>query len=77
MTKSVFTDRYRLFLQLLVQERRDKGITQVQLAEKLQKPQSNVSKYENGERRLDIIEFLDIADCIGIDAAEFIKKLQN
>ena len=77
MTKSVFTDRYRLFLQLLVQERRDKGITQVQLAEKLQKPQSNVSKYENGERRLDIIEFLDIADCIGIDAAECIKKLQN
>ena len=57
MTKSVFTDRYRLFLQLLVQERRDKGITQVQLAEKLQKPQSYVSKYENGERRLDIVEF--------------------
>lgn len=77
MTKSVFTDRYRLFLQLLIQERRDKGITQVQLAEKLQKPQSYVSKYENGERRLDLIEFLDIADCIGIDVAEFIKKLQN
>ena len=77
MTKSVFTDRYRLFLQLLIQERRDKGITQVQLAEKLQKPQSYVSKYENGERRLDVIEFLEIADCIGIDAAEFIKKLQN
>ena len=77
MTKSVFTDRYQLFLQLLIQERRGKGITQVQLAEKLQKPQSYVSKYENGERRLDIIEFLDIADCIGIDAAEFIKKLQN
>ncbi len=75
MTKSVFTDRYRLFLQLLIQERREKGITQVQLAEKLQKPQSYVSKYENGERRLDVIEFLEIADCIGIDAAEFIKKL--
>lgn len=77
MTKSVFTDRYRLFLQLLIHERRDKGITQVQLAGKLQKPQSYVSKYENGERRLDVIEFLEIADCIGIDAAEFIKKLQN
>ena len=75
MTKSVFTDRYRLFLQLLIQERKDKGITQVQLAEKLQKPQSYVSKYENGERRLDVIEFLDIAECLGIDPAEFIKKL--
>lgn len=75
MTKSVFTDRYRLFLQLLIQERKDKGITQVRLAEKLQKPQSYVSKYENGERRLDVIEFLDIAGCLDIDPAEFIKKI--
>lgn len=76
MTKSVFTDRYRLFTQMLIQERCDKRITQTQLARMLKKPQSYVSKYENGERRLDIVEFLEIADCIGIDAAEFIKKLQ-
>ncbi|MBR1945571.1 MAG: helix-turn-helix transcriptional regulator [Alphaproteobacteria bacterium] len=75
MTKSVFTDRYRLFLQLLIQERKDKEITQIQLAEKLQKPQSYVSKYENGERRLDVVEFLDIADCLGIEPSEFIKKI--
>ncbi|MBQ8346551.1 MAG: helix-turn-helix transcriptional regulator [Alphaproteobacteria bacterium] len=77
MTKSVFTDRYRLFLQLLIQERKNKGITQVKLAALLQKPQSYVSKYENGERRLDVIEFLETADCIGIDAADFIKKLKG
>lgn len=76
MTKSVFTDRYCLFTQMLIQERRDKRITQTQLARMLKKPQSYVSKYENGERRLDIVEFLEIADCIGIDAAEFIKKLE-
>lgn len=77
MTKSVFTDRYRLFLHLLIQERHDKNITQVQLAQMLKKPQSYVSKYENGERRLDVIEFLDIADCIGINASVFIKQLKN
>ena len=76
MTKSGFTDRYGLFTQMLIQERRDKRITQTQLARMLKKPQSYVSKYENGERRLDIVEFLEIADCIGIDAAEFIKKLE-
>lgn len=76
MTKSVFTDLYCLFTRMLIQERRDKRITQMQLARMLKKPQSYVSKYENGERRLDIVEFLEIADCIGIDAAEFIKKLQ-
>ena len=77
MTKSVFTDRYRLFLHLLIQERRNKNITQVQLAQMLKKPQSYVSKYENGERRLDVIEFLNIADYIGIDASDFIKKLKS
>lgn len=75
MTKSVFTDRYKLFLNLLVQERKNRGITQVLLAKRLDKPQSYVSKYENGERRLDIVEFLDIAACLELDAAAFIQKL--
>lgn len=75
MTKSVFTDRYKLFLNLLVQERKNRGITQVLLAKRLNKPQSYVSKYENGERRLDIVEFLDIAACLELDAAAFIQKL--
>ena len=75
MTKSVFTDRYKLFLNLLVQERKDRGITQVLLAKRLNKPQSYVSKYENGERRLDVVEFLDIAACLELDAAAFIQRL--
>lgn len=75
MTKSVFTDRYKLFLNLLVQERKDRGITQVSLAKRLNKPQSYVSKYENGERRLDVVEFLDIAACLELDAAAFIQRL--
>ena len=47
MTKSVFTDLYCLFTRMLIQERRDKRITQTQLARMLKKPQSYVSKYEN------------------------------
>lgn len=74
MTKSVFTNCYR---QMLIQERQSKGVTQTQLAQRLNKPQSYVSKYENGERRLDVIEFLEIADCIGMDPAEFIRRLKD
>ena len=77
MTKSVFTDRYRLFLQLLIQARREKNVTQVQLAQMLNKPQSYVSKYESGERRLDVVEFLDIADRLELDAAEFIRRISS
>ena len=77
MTKSVFTNCYVCFRQMLIQERQSKGVTQTQLAQRLNKPQSYVSKYENGERRLDVIEFLGIADCIGMDPVEFIRRLKD
>ncbi|MGA9767897.1 MAG: helix-turn-helix transcriptional regulator [Blastocatellia bacterium] len=75
MTKSVFTKRYALFLSILVSLRQDKGVSQHQLAKKLKKPQSYVSKYERGERRLDVVEFLDIAKALGADEHEIIRKV--
>jgi hypothetical protein len=41
----------------------------------LRRPQSFVSKYERGERRLDVVEFLDVAEAIGIDAEAFLARL--
>lgn len=76
MTKSVFTDQYQTFLSMLVKERKKANLTQVQLATTLKKPQSFISKYEKGERRLDVIEFLDIARAIGFDETHFIEKLK-
>lgn len=75
MTKSVFSNEYRLFMKMLEQERVQANLTQVQLAKKLGKPQSYVSKYENGERRLDLIEFLQIASCLRINVTDFIERL--
>ena len=75
MTKSVFSNEYRLFMKMLEQERIQANLTQVQLAKKLGKPQSYVSKYENGERRLDLIEFLQIASCLHINVPDFIERL--
>jgi transcriptional regulator with XRE-family HTH domain len=49
----------------------------MQLAERLKRPQSFVSKYENGERRLDLVEFLEIAKSLNIDAHKFIKELEK
>lgn len=65
MTKSVFSDRYNLFVKALVRARKASGITQAQLASKLDKPQSYISKIERGERRVDVVEFLDIAEVLG------------
>jgi ribosome-binding protein aMBF1 (putative translation factor) len=74
--KSVFTTRYKTLKSLLLEARREKGLTQVELAAKLSRPQSFVSKYERGERRLDLVEFLEVADALGLQPAQFIKKLQ-
>ena len=75
MPKSIYSERYRQFHRLLVQERKAANLTQAQLAVRLSKPQSYVAKYEGGERRLDVIEFLDVAQAIGFDPIKFIRKL--
>jgi transcriptional regulator with XRE-family HTH domain len=77
MPKSVFSSRYRRFRELLIQARKDAELTQTELADRLKRPQSFVSKYENGERRLDLIEFLDVAAALNIDVATLIRDLQQ
>ncbi len=49
----------------LAQLRKQSGMTQSQLAKKLNKPQSFIAKYEGGERRLDVIEFIDVVRALG------------
>ena len=50
------------------------NLTQAHLAGRLNRPQSFVAKYEGGERRLDVIEFMEVAEAIGFDPAEFIGR---
>lgn len=60
-----------------MQARIDAGLTQVQVADKLGKPQSFVSKYERGERRIDFTEFLEIADALGLELGNFLKAYEE
>lgn len=62
MSKSVYSARYKAFLRLLKLARLQSGLTQVDVAAKLQMPQSFVSKCESGERRVDVIELLSFAE---------------
>ncbi len=73
--KQIHTDRHRAFRALLVAERRAKGFTQTEIARRLGKPPSYVAKYELGERRLDVLEFLDLSEAIGFDASALLEKL--
>ncbi|MCX5617919.1 helix-turn-helix transcriptional regulator [Bombella sp. TMW 2.2543] len=62
-------------LRLLITARKQKPLTQVELAQKLKKPQSFVSKYELGERRIDVIEFITICEAISADPCDIIRQL--
>lgn len=61
MPGSLGTPRYDTLIKMLVQARKQAGLTQSQVADQLGKPQSFVAKYERGERRLDIVELVDLA----------------
>ncbi len=77
MPKSVFTATYRRFTQLLEEARIESGLTQVELAEKIGWQQTDISKVERGERRLDVVEFLQFANAMEVDAAKFMQRLQH
>ena len=64
----------RLFFQEL---RKSKGFTQAQLAEKVGADQSDISKIERGERRLDVVELIYICKALGVSAKEFIANLET
>ena len=65
------------FLALVRQMRVDAGLRQADLAKKLGEPQSFVSRYESGERRLDVLELRQICTVLGVSLADFIKRLEG
>lgn len=67
--------RYKIFQKALVEARLASSLTQANLAARLQKPQSYVSKYESGERRLDVIEFIEVCEAMSVNPYSVLKKL--
>lgn len=74
MPSSLHTRRYEIFRELLISSREAAGLTQTQIAHRMGKPQSFVSKYERGERRLDFTEFIELVDILALDEHEFIRR---
>jgi transcriptional regulator with XRE-family HTH domain len=74
MAKSIYSAGQEQLQKLLRQVREESGLTQTDLAVRLQKPQSFVSKYESGERRLDLVELNQVCDKIGISLVSFVRR---
>jgi transcriptional regulator with XRE-family HTH domain len=77
LPKSVHSAAQLAFCELLIEARRKAGLTQHELARRLKKPQSFVAKYEGGERRVDVVEFVFICRTIAADPVKLLKKLSE
>ncbi len=67
----------RLVGRMMREARNKRRLTQGQVASRLNKPQSFVSKYELGERRLDVVEVVHVCAAIGIEPSRFIRDLKS
>ncbi len=75
MPKTLRSPRHVRLIDLLVEQRKRAGLSQADLAEKLERYQSVVSSMESGGRRVDVVELLDIAEVIGLDVHALFDEL--
>jgi len=75
-TSTLKLRRRKVLLALLRQVRLEAGLRQADVAAKLGKPQSFVSNYESGERRLDLLELQMVCEALGIGLVDFTKRYE-
>jgi len=74
MVNRLWDARREALREVLKELRVEKGLTQIKLSNSLGKPQSYVSKYESGERKLDFVEVLDIVAALHIKPEELLSR---
>lgn len=77
MLKTVASPLQKKLAKLLVDARKSAGLRQVDVAEKLGVYQSWVTHLESGQRRVDVIELIELSKILGFDPAEMVKKLSK
>ena len=77
MRKSIYTREQQRLVDLLRTIREEAGLTQVQLAKKLRRPQSFVSRFESGQRRVDLVELKAICEALGTSLLDFVGRFER
>jgi transcriptional regulator with XRE-family HTH domain len=75
--RSIHTPEHRVFVECLTNLRRENEVTQVQLAEAIDEDQSFISKYERGQRRLDLIQVRSICHELGVSLQDFVSRFEQ
>jgi transcriptional regulator with XRE-family HTH domain len=77
LRKSLGSARHKALIELIVRKREAARMTQADLADRLGEYQSFVARLESGQRRIDVVEFLELADAVGFDPAKVISALKK
>ena len=76
MSRTLRSSRQKKLIALIIAERKAAGLTQADVAKKLRRYQSIIANIESGERRIDVVEFLELAEAVGFDPTQLIEKLR-
>jgi len=71
------SQKYRDLIKRLIKARKEAGLTQVEVAEKLKRPQSYISKVETHQRRLDVLELIELLEIYSVDLSVILLKLKS
>ncbi len=77
MQKSIYTAQQQHFLVLLRQVRREAGLTQAELAQRLGTLQSRITDYERGVRRMDLLELRQVCEAVGVTLPQFVQRFEE
>lgn len=77
MKKRIYLAQRGRLVSLLREMRIEAGLTQVDLAARIERDQAYVSRYESGQRRLDVLEVREICQVIGVTLEEFARRLES
>lgn len=77
MPKSLHSKRHLMIAAALAEQRRSKGLSQAQVAKALGRHQPFIANIESGQRRLDLVELLELAKIIDLDVLALIKQVMD
>lgn len=77
MTRALHSHTYKRLRRSLQQARADAGMTQAQVAARMRRPQSFVSKIENGERHINVVEFIQLCRAIGVAPSDVMAQFDD
>lgn len=75
MPKTIFTGANKVVVDAIRDARLGAGLTQAQLGARIEKDQSHISLIENSQRRLDLVEFRELAKALGRDPVQFFAEI--